>query len=1416
MARPPAPGKRKVKHTVMGVAPPSPEVSNRPTPPRGIEVPDLAELPAPVKSTRRAFSGPGGPKPPQFVPKPPPGAAAKKAQAFAPKPPGGRPDPRTTKKTPPREFAAPAANDAALPTRRKGPRAAHTKATQPKQEAVRPHDKATPAAPFDSVDLPAAKGPIAPAFPGGGGGGADLPAPKKPVAPAFPGGGGGGGGRIPQGTMMGLGELDLPAPKESAALPAPKGPLAPAFPGPGGGEPEARPAGTTPFDDLDALAPPAGDDAGFDIDLATSQSAGGGDEMSFADLDLPAPKGGRVDLPAPKSPALNDEMSFADLDLPAPKGGGVDLPAPKSPALNDEMSFADLDLPAPKGGGVDLPAPKSPALNDEMSFADLDLPAPKGGGADLPARKGHALDDEMSFADLDLPTPKNVADLPTPKGGIDELDLPTPKLDVDLPMPKQGDDLFADLDLPIPKGQQDLPTPKNVTDLPVSRAGADLPAARGSGGFGELDLDLPGAGGGDDGMEIDLLGDGGAAGGMGGGTELDLPLPTDEPSGPAGGAPYGEIDLEAEGGEGMELSDLPQESASFGAVGDGDLDVVKDERTKAREARARDKGKDDGEKKRPVWPLVLFGVVLLIGGVGIGLGFTPYGYFGVHLVEQLLPEAGSAEAVAQAVDTAEDQAKADTYDTVRQSLRTLANARSTMGLNRELLARSLVHEGLFQARFGEDARSAGRSVSILARLDERAYDGPGMKLARAADALRRGDAAQARSLADQARNEDGSDPYVDLVAGEAALLAGDNEGAAELFTAAESKDGGARALWGHARALLALGSEDAAAAVDATLDASPRHSEARIAKARRLFAEGDLSHAKTLAQEAAGALVVGETRLRSTTAARAAAWTLLGRIGERENNRREAREAYEAALEADAFQVFALIGAGRSLLLDERYRDALTRFEAAIETATQHPDTNPPAEGERPLLDEARLGAARAMFHLDRAQDALRALVALGESRPEDGEVALWLGRVSEALGEVADAETHYRDAISLMPDRFEPYLALSQLFYANDRNNDAAEVLQQARDVVEESAEMRRLLGEFELERRNYDSAIEEFGRAVELDATDVAARFGLGVAHRRKGDLDQADVAFSEVAEIDPAWPGLALERGLVFEARGASDRAVEAYTVALEDRPEDPDLLLRLGAAQVADGRLDEAEDTLHRVQASRPNSAEVEHFMGRVSLARGNLPVAMNHFGRSIALDPSKGEFHLYVAWAALEMGNLGRAMEEVNEALRLDPSLGDAYWIRGRVRLRGGAVDDALEDLERALQLKPSRYEAYAAIAECYDGQRRLSDAIEAYKRALEHDNSKGQWWYRLGRLQLDLGRRSQAIPSLERAALIGDALGDPPSWLADAHRLLGDSLRNTNREQAIAHYRQYLAVAPDNAIDRNNVRDQLMRMGESP
>ena len=1339
---------RPSKRTMVGVAPPGAVPAPGAAPRQGAPV-----KPAPVKPP--APAAPTKPGAPAAKPTPP-------TQAFVPRPPPPAPKLSDDPDLP-----------AAKPVKPVSPFA-------PKPVRAAP----APAAPQDDeiADLPApkpaaARGPIAPAFQ------PSKPAARGPIAPAFDPSDGG---------------VDLPAPK--------KQPIAPAFPG-------AKPAAaktTQPEEsfadlelDLPGLKQDARDHSDFDVDLPAPKSGDGG-----IDIDLPAPK-----RTAPK-PVASPEPSAA----------------PRRPApLADD--FGEVDLPAAKGS-IDLPAARRPTQGG-FELDELDLPAPKE-LSDLPMPKATG---GGGFDDLDLPMPKGAADLPVPKpsgggGGFDDLDLPIPKAGQDLPAPKTGGGGggFDDLDLPIPKSAQNLPAPKRSSesdfgelDLPISKSGANLPARSSAPpsevSFDDLELPEPGprASVRAPAPRPPLPDDTGA--------ELDLPpaAPERVPRTPdgragAGGVGFGEIDF-GDDGDDMEFADLPEERPSLtgareaaqsrGAIGvadtaeaDAPRGAVVDRIVRPQEPRARRRG-----GVRAVTVVLVLLVLAGLAGVGAGM-FTPYGYFGMYAIEQLLPEAGDEATARSTIDSAEQIAASDAYVDVRASISELGAARRKMGLNRRLLARSLVHESLYRVRFGEDAASEARSVAILQRLESRGGEAPGMALARAAHALAQGDAAGAQRHLTAARVESPQDPYVDLVAGEAALLAGEHDRAAEAFEQAAQKGGGARAQWGLARAKLGAGDAEAASsAIDAVLAASPRHAEALAAKGELLVARGELDGALELAQQAAGITPIEGETLRPSHRAKARAFALIGRIQEMRGNRSAARQAYDDALAADPHHVPALIGAGRVLLADGRNRDALTRFEAALGSMAGAAGTE--ASG-RSLEHEAKLGAARAMIHVDRVQDAKQTLTELVAALPEDAEVALWLGKAEQALGEHAAAEQQFRESVRLAPDRFDGYLALAQLFFETERPADAAAVLNEARRQVEETAHVLRLLGESELARNDHEAAIAQFNRALALDSNETAALFGLGVAQRRAGRLEQAQEAFGRVAERDAGWPGLALERGMVFEALGQSDRAVAMFRRALEESPEDPDLMLRLGAAYVAAGQIEEADETLQKVMEARPNSAEAEHFMGRVLLARGEPGEALHHFSRATSLDPNRGEYWLYIGWAALDQGDLSRALESVAKAIELDPSLGDAHWLRGRIRVRTGAVRDAETDLKRALELKPSRHEAWADLGDAYDQLRRVSDAVRAYEEAVERVPTNGAWWYRLGRLRMDSGNASGSRAALERATTLGDALEDRPAWLPDAHRVLGDAARLTGaRAQAIEHYRKYLEIAPQNAIDRDDVQRNL-------
>ena len=1221
-------------------------------------------------------------------------------------------------------------------------------------------------------------------------GGVDLPALRPPQSP-----------RPPQpAANAGLDDLDLPAPRGASKagsmddldLPAPRGakaaPLDVDLPAP-----RANPAAL----EFDLPAPRARAGAPMELDLPAPRG-----KATPMELDLPAPRGKAgsldLDLPTPraKTPAF-------DLDLPAPRGASPDRSG-RSALASSGTPFDDLDGAPATGGGfeLDLPTPRKGGASLDV----LDLPAPRGDLTDLPAMLGEVDLPRPSFGGLDLPAPRGAADLPAVRGAAD---LPAVRGAADLPA------VLGSSDLPSPRGASDLPASLGIADLPGGRAVPKRTAERAA-----FDLPIPGSG---PSLPPDAFG---SAPGRGPSLtpqptpsadpnssfgELELPLPEGRRAAEAPIARgHGEVDLPG-GGDGTEFSDLPLERQSLPPAGGVLPARVLPKAAPAKVAapptpqpgRARRNG------------LIAVGAVVLVGAAGAALTLTPYGPFGYYVIEQFLPGAGNAATVASVIADADQLALLDSYSASHEALSTLADARHDAGLNRALLSRSLLHECMHDVRW-DDSSGSARAAAIRQRLEERGTDGPEVALALAADQLREGHHSAALGLIDRARAFAPEDPFVDLVEAEAALGLADRSTALQAFQQALAHGGGARAQWGIARALSEGGeAADIDAAVEATLGLSPNHGDALLRRGRSSHERGDDEAALADIAAVIGAAPFGEppTVLVSPPRLRGEAWALAGDIHESAGRLHQALEAFAQASDADPARVDAALGAGRVLLVD-RPGDALTRFESVIERADANETILPSG---RSAAQEARLGAARAMLDLDRDQEARSTLENLVAELPEDPEMVRWLGRSHELLDEPEAAEQNYRESIRLAPTNFDGYLFLARLLQGLHRDNDAVNVLEQARSAVPESAEMREGLGTYELGLNRLPEAINEFRRALVLDEALPAARFGLGQALRRSGDFDGALAAFEELARLDPGHPGMALERGLLFEARGESDRAVEYYTQALAEDPENPELLLRLGAAQVGAGDIDAAEESLTRVQTMLPASAEAEHFVGRIAFARHNYAEAVSHFERAISLDASRGEFFVYAAWAALETNDIGDARSHAEAAIARDPSLGDAYWIRGAVRRRSGQARDAVVDLNRALTLRPTRYEALFELALCYDELRQLPQAIDALNRAVTAVDTNGEWWYRLGRLNMDADHAAEGARTLGRATLIGEATTPSPFWLADAHRILGDAQRLLgDRAGAVEHYRRYLELAPPNAVDRREVRSALLDLGSVP
>ena len=85
-------------------------------------------------------------------------------------------------------------------------------------------------------------------------------------------------------------------------------------------------------------------------------------------------------------------------------------------------------------------------------------------------------------------------------------------------------------------------------------------------------------------------------------------------------------------------------------------------------------------------------------------------------------------------------------------------------------------------------------------------------------------------------------------------------------------------------------------------------------------------------------------------------------------------------------------------------------------------------------------------------------------------------------------------------------------------------------------------------LERSDFDGAIADFDRAINLDPNGADSFNGRGAAWRAKGDLDRAEADFSHAIKLDRTHMGAYYNRGLVEVAKSELDPALADFSAAL----------------------------------------------------------------------------------------------------------------------------------------------------------------------------------------------------------------------------------------------------------------------------
>jgi len=103
-----------------------------------------------------------------------------------------------------------------------------------------------------------------------------------------------------------------------------------------------------------------------------------------------------------------------------------------------------------------------------------------------------------------------------------------------------------------------------------------------------------------------------------------------------------------------------------------------------------------------------------------------------------------------------------------------------------------------------------------------------------------------------------------------------------------------------------------------------------------------------------------------------------------------------------------------------------------------------------------------------------------------------------------------------------------------------------------------------------------------VQRPSLDTDSYLNRGVAYGKKGQYDQAIVDFNKAIELDPRDAAAYYNRGISYEKRGQHDRAILDFTKAIEINPRYAKAYINRGAAYFSKREYEKAWDDVSKVQ------------------------------------------------------------------------------------------------------------------------------------------------------------------------------------------------------------------------------------------
>jgi tetratricopeptide (TPR) repeat protein len=220
-----------------------------------------------------------------------------------------------------------------------------------------------------------------------------------------------------------------------------------------------------------------------------------------------------------------------------------------------------------------------------------------------------------------------------------------------------------------------------------------------------------------------------------------------------------------------------------------------------------------------------------------------------------------------------------------------------------------------------------------------------------------------------------------------------------------------------------------------------------------------------------------------------------------------------------------------------------------------------------------------------------------------------------------------------------------------------------------------------------DYQGALKDYNRAIELDPRYADAYIGRGFAKYKLGDRSNAAIDFSTAITLNPKSARAYNNRGNLYLEFKDWEYAIADFDLAIELDPNYADALIGRGIAKESwPGARTTGMVDLNMALIIDPKS--VRGYRSRAHAKRDNNDNsgAIEDYTKAMALGANLASDYSGRGIAKFQSKDFKSAISDYNAALKIDPDFAAAYYNRGLAKFEIGDKNGAISDLQQSQKI----------------------------------------------------------------------------------------------------------------------------------